>query len=90
MSIYLVNTALTFLALFLLCMAIGSDWARIRAPWRGVLVMGAVQEAVLAYGSIEAYRADVPVQLRQVLLMFSLAGLVVAALVALVRSDHRP
>lgn len=87
MSIYLVNTGLTFLALFLLCVAIGADWSRIRPAWRAVLIMGTVQQAVLAYGSIEAYRSDVPVQLRQVLFLLSLIGLVLASFFALVRAE---
>jgi hypothetical protein len=81
------QAALAFVALFLLTVAIAVEWPAIATAWRRVLIIGVVEHAVIAYGSWEARRSDVAVELRVFLLMLTLIGLVIALLILLV--DHR-
>lgn len=88
MTVYVVNIVLNVLVVFALGFAIAFDWHGLRKPWRPVLIAGWVQESVLLYGSIEAARANVPIELRQLLFTLTLIGLVVSSVAALIATRH--
>lgn len=84
MLLYVINTILTLLCTLLLGFAIRADWHNARPIWRPVLIFGAIEQAVLAYGCWEAAKSHVPLETRQFLFFAAVLGLSLAVLCALV------
>lgn len=84
MLLYIANTVLTLLAALLLGFIIQADWAAIRPLWKPILIMGALQQVVLAYGCLEALDSHVKLETRQVLFFGSALGFTLAILLAIV------
>lgn len=78
------QATLSLIVLFLLAVAVRLEWDRISRGWRRVLILGVIEHAVIAYGSVEARHSDVPVELRVFLLTLTLTGLVIALLILLI------
>jgi hypothetical protein len=83
-NIYVINAILCAAACLGLCFAITGDWRNVRPMWRLVLIAGAIEQAVLLYGCIEAAGSDVPVEARQVLFSLAVGILDLSVLWALV------
>lgn len=90
MIVYVTNIVLNSAVVLALGFAIARDWHNLRPAWRPVLIAGWVQESVLLFGSYEAAKSGVPIELRQVLFGLTLVGLVASSVAALLASRHRP
>lgn len=88
MTVYVANIILNTLVVFGLGVAIVSDWHNLRPAWRPVLCAGWVQEIVLLFGSYEAAKSGVPIELRQLLFGLTLIGLVASLTGALIATHH--
>lgn len=83
-ALYILNAILCGVACLGLSFAISADWRNVRPTWRPVLIAGAIEQAVLLYGSLEALGSDVPIEARQVLFLIAVAALAIASVFALV------